>query len=255
MKRSNWLFTLGISFLTLSTITYYIHYLIFSDSTYIFQLLIAELAFLPISTLLVTVVLNQLMGKREKTARMQKLNMVIGAFYSDVGTDLLKIFIAFDYQAENIRQELKTISKWENADFDRMKRQVAGIKPDIIPDKSNLVDLKSFLAIKRNTLLRMMENPNLLEHETFSNLLQAVFHLAEELGARGDLSELQASDYAHLRVDSKRVYILLIDQWLDYMQHLRKNYPYLFSLAIRTNPFNPEISIEVTEDMTVTAQQ
>jgi hypothetical protein len=93
-----------------------------------------------------------------------------------------------------------------------------------------------------------MENPNLLEHESFSNLLLAVFHLTEELDKRVDLRKLPASDYAHLRGDIKRAYIILIAQWLDYMQHLHGQYPYLFSLAIRTNPFNPEASIEISEN-------
>jgi hypothetical protein len=40
---------------------------------------------------------------------------------------------------------------------------------------------------------------------------------------------------------------LLISQWVDYMKHLKKNYPYLFSLAIRINPFIPDASAVVTE--------
>jgi hypothetical protein len=33
---------------------------------------------------------------------------------------------------------------------------------------------------------------------------------------------------------------MLVHQWLDYMRHLKKDYPYLFSLAMRTNPFDQE---------------
>jgi len=32
---------------------------------------------------------------------------------------------------------------------------------------------------------------------------------------------------------------------LAYMKHLKKEYPYLFSLAVRTNPFDPGASVEV----------
>jgi len=247
MKRINWLATLGLCFLLSSIIIYYIHFSIFHDSYFIFKYLVAQLGFLPLSTLLVTVVLNQLMGKRDKNVRMQKLNMVIGAFFSDVGTDLLRVFTTFDHESEQFGQELRMNSSWKSTDFDRVKKQLAEIKLDVKTDKTHLMDLKSFLTVKRSHLLRMMENPNLLEHESFSNLLRAVFHLTEELDGRADLSKLPASDYAHLRVDIKRVYVILITQWLDYMQHLHKHYPYLFSLAIRTNPFNPEASVEVME--------
>ncbi|MBA7569274.1 hypothetical protein ES708_11013 [subsurface metagenome] len=36
-----------------------------------------------------------------------------------------------------------------------------------------------------------------------------------------------------------------ISEWLDYMKHLKNNYPYLFSLAMRTNPFDANASVEV----------
>jgi hypothetical protein len=29
------------------------------------------------------------------------------------------------------------------------------------------------------------------------------------------------------------------------MEHLKNDYPYLFSLAVRTNPFNPNATVEV----------
>jgi hypothetical protein len=39
---------------------------------------------------------------------------------------------------------------------------------------------------------------------------------------------------------------LLVTEWLSYMRHLSDSYPYLFSLAMRTNPFDPQASPEVT---------
>lgn len=247
MKRANWLATLALSFLLSSIAIYYLHFLIFKDSTFIFKYFVAQMGFLPISTALVTIVLNQLMGKRDKNIRMQKLNMVIGAFYSDVGTDLLKFFAGSDLEAGNFGQYLKLNSSWSKTDFGQAKRNIRDINLDKTTLPSQLDELKSFLCLKRSHLLRMLENPNLLEHETFSQLLRAVFHLTEELDGRTDLSHLPNSDYAHLRGDIGRVYVLLINQWLDYMDHLHEDYPYLFSLAIRTNPFNPEASIEVNE--------
>lgn len=42
----------------------------------------------------------------------------------------------------------------------------------------------------------------------------------------------------HLAGDVDRVYGLLARFWLEYMRYLKGNYPYLFSLAVRTNPFD-----------------
>jgi len=96
-------------------------------------------------------------------------------------------------------------------------------------------------------LLGLLENPNLLEHESFTNLLWAVFHLTDELAHRSDLVKLPDTDYQHLAGDMKRVYHQLIIQWLNYMKHLKQDYPYLFSLAMRTNPFDINASVVVKQ--------
>ena len=46
-------------------------------------------------------------------------------------------------------------------------------------------------------------------------------------------------------MDLKRAYTRLIKEWLAYLGHLNQNYSYLFSLALRTNPFDPAASPEL----------
>jgi hypothetical protein len=46
-------------------------------------------------------------------------------------------------------------------------------------------------------------------------------------------------------VDIRRAYHLLLREWLGYMAHLHADYPYLFSLAVRTNPFNPAADVQL----------
>jgi len=70
-------------------------------------------------------------------------------------------------------------------------------------------------------------------------------HLAEEMMARENLTSLPLTDCAHLSGDLNRVYHLLIMEWLTYMQYLKHNYPYLFSLAMRKNPFDRNASVVV----------
>ena len=95
-------------------------------------------------------------------------------------------------------------------------------------------------------MLGLLENPNLLEHDEFTDLLWAVFHLIEELEVRRSLDRLPGSDMNHLSVDIKRAYSHLIREWIMYMRHLQQDYPYLYSLAARTNPMNPDARVEVT---------
>ncbi len=49
----------------------------------------------------------------------------------------------------------------------------------------------------------------------------------------------------HLYGDIRRANSLLIREWLGYMHHLQHDYPYMFSLATRINPFNPDATAVV----------
>jgi hypothetical protein len=123
-----------------------------------------------------------------------------------------------------------------------MSKRVKQYDYGIESQRANLENLRNLLLEKRGFLLALLENPNLLEHESFTELLWAVFHLTEELASRPNLKGLPNTDYEHLAADIKRAYILLIAEWLAYMKHLKTNYPYLFSLAARMNPFDPNAS-------------
>jgi len=245
MKRFSWRTNLILSLIAASIIFYLINYLVFKDPAFMFRLLTLQLGFVPISVILITLFLNGLFVRREKRARLERLNMVIGAFFSEVGTTLMESFSSFDPQHDKICRTLIVTPDWSDQDFARARTQAKDYDCDIDIHAGNLGELRSYLIEKRAFMLRLLENPNLLEHESFTDLLWAIFHLTEELAHRADVKELPDTDYEHLANDVKRAYGLLISEWVAYMQHLRDNYPYFYSLAIRTNPLDPNASPEV----------
>ncbi len=242
MKRFSWQILLGLSLIALSIFSYIIHYTIFRDVYHIFIYLVGDIAFVPIEVLLVTLIIHQLLSNREKRARLEKMNMVIGTFFSEVGTRLLTYLSDFDPKLDKIRSELIVSNNWSEQEFLNVSKSLKNYDYGVEIQKVDLEDLRNFLTEKRDFLLRLLENPTLLEHESFTGLLRAVFHLTEELDSRKDFSQLPDTDYEHLAGDIKRAYGLLVYEWLDYMKYLKDNYPYLFSLAMRTNPFDQEAS-------------
>ncbi len=242
MKRFSWQILLGLCLIVLSIILYVLHYAIFRDPHHIFLYLIGDVAFVFIEVLLVTLIIHQVLSMREKRTRLEKLNMVIGVFFSEVGTRLVAYFSDFDPKLDKIRKELVVTNDWSEQEFSSVSKRLKNYDYAVEVQKVELEDLANFLMGKRDFLLRLLENPTLLEHESFTELLRAVFHLTEELANREDLRQLPATDYEHLAGDMKRAYILLVHQWLDYMRHLKDNYPYLFSLAMRGNPFDQDAS-------------
>lgn len=242
MKRDKWQIFLGLSLVTLSAIFYILHYVLYHDLDHILLWGITNLAFLPISVLFVTLIINELMSKREKSIMLEKLNMLIGTFFSQVGTKMLIHFSDWDPQLDSIKNHFVVSSDWSKQEFLSLKKRLIGYHYRIDIFKVNLSDLKTFLTQKIEFMLRLLENPTILEHTHFTELLRAVFHLTEELSHRMDINNLPGTDLDHIKGDIERVYGLLVTQWLDYMKYLQGNYPYLFSLAMRTNPFDQNAS-------------
>jgi hypothetical protein len=242
MKRYRWQILLGISLVLLSAILYSIHYAIFRDAHHIYIYLLGDIAFIPIEVLLVTIVIHQLLSQREKKAILEKMNMVIGSFFSEVGTRLLTYFSDFDPKLATIREHLIVKDDWSEQNFSRVSKYLKDYDYSVDIKKVDLEGLRAFLLSKREFMLLLLENPTLLEHEPFSELLRAVFHLTEELEQREQVKQLPDKDYYHLTGDIKRAYTSLVQQWLSYVKYLKDNYPYLFSLVMRTNPFDQTAS-------------
>ena len=243
MKRLNWQVMLALSLIIMSLLLYLFHYAIFRDPHHIYIYLVGDIAFVPIEVLLVAVIVHQLLSNREKRVRLEKMNMVIGAFFSELGTTMLTFFSDYDPNLDHIRRNLIVTNDWSKEEFSRVSKLLKNYGCEIDIEKADLVYIRGFLAQKRDFLLRLLENPILLEHESFTQLLQAVFHLTDELENREELKQLPDSDRKHIAGDIKRAYALLIVEWLSYMKYARDNYPYLFSLAMRTNPFDQSASI------------
>lgn len=247
MSRSSWRLVLSVSLIMLSIFIYLLYYFIYTDINSMLTWFLMSAAFLPISILVVTFIVEGIINERDKLFMLKKLNMVIGVFYSEVGTALLRLLSAYNTDMRQFSRDLVFNSRWTNKEFCAAVDTVRNYSYKIDSKAGNLSELKVFLNGKRDFLLRLLENPNLLEHETFTDLLWSVFHLAEELASRSSLTGLHNADYNHITGDIKRAYTLLLTEWLTYMNHLKTDYPYLYSLAVRTNPFDPDASPEIKE--------
>jgi voltage-gated potassium channel len=190
--------------------------------------------------------IEYMIDEQERTRRLSKMNMIIGVFFSEAGIKLLKKFSAKDPRIDEIRSALLVSNHWSDEDFSRarllLKQHATLLDSRTVP----LDRLHAFLTHHKRFMLTLLENPQLGEHDTFTDLLHAVFHLSEELIARESLTDLPQSDLDHLSGDINRVYGLLVTEWLSYMHYLKKYYPYLFSLAMRTNPFDANATAIIT---------
>lgn len=236
-RRFSFTLCLAIALLALSAAIYVVHYLVFRDVHHILIYLVGDLAFLPLEVLLVVLIIERTLARREKQAKLQKLNMVVGAFFTEVGNRLLRdLLVYFDNRME-ISRHLNITENWAKKDFRKAAWFAHHLEIEINLRGVDLRDLKAFLAQKRQFLLTLLENPSLLEHDRLTDLLWAALHLDEELDARPSLDALPDRDLEHIASDIRRLYGQLASEWLNYADHLKANYPFLFSLILRIHPF------------------
>lgn len=242
MKLKIWEVRLAVSLVLFSIIVYTLKFIMLGDPKNTYLYVFNALGFLPINVLLVTLILNKLLSVRAKRERLEKLNMVIGMFFSEMGTQLLTYISNHDPNLDKVKKQLIVSDRWSGREFSAVGERLKTYSYKVDMAGVDLAAIQCWLDRKKDFMLRLLENPVLLEHESFTELLRAVVHFTEELGHRKELTGLPASDLQHLGGDINRVYSHLAGQWLKYMQYLKDNYPFLFSLAMRTNPFDEKAS-------------
>ena len=239
----SWEAKIGLVLLALATFLNGLLYLMYHDVNHIILWGLTNLAFLPISVLFVSLILDSFMEKRARLQKMDKLNMLIGTFFSVAGTRMLRFFAEWDLHHGEICATMTDKKSWSDKHlFNEMKEILHHRTFRIDDEKTDLTLLRDFIVPHTDFMIRLLENSHILEHESFTHLLRSAFHLAEELKARDNLEALSEKDRLHLDRDIERVYGHLAISWVDYMDHLHKEFPYLFSFALRINPFDKDAS-------------
>lgn len=246
MMKFDWKMRLYTALTLLSIVMICLQFVLWRESDQSTHLLLHDVLFtisvIPLQVALTTFILDQLLERRVRKERLEKMNMVIGVFFSEVGSELLRRISLNDAGIDGIRGKFIVSDKWAPEDFSNAEKALKNHRPKVSMGVGDLLETRNILSNHRGLLVQLLENPILLEHETFTNALRAVFHLTEELQYRRSFDSLPDSDVAHLNGDVARAYGLLIREWVSYMAYLKVNYPYLYSLAIRTNPFDPSAS-------------
>ena len=228
--------TLLILILSISSASiYFIQIMIFHNQEDTYFYFFQDLAFITIQVLIVTLLLNKLIKIIGDYQNRKKVNVIISAFFSELGTSIVCEFSRFN---ENLDEVCEII---DHSDFKRnindTKKKIKDFTIKIYVTADTLENLANILTSKKSYLVSMLENSSLLEHDSFTDMLWSVFHIADELQTR-DLKNLSQADLNHLSQDILRAYRLIILEWMNYMKYLNAEYPYLYDLALRKTPFN-----------------
>ena len=247
-SHKKWKIKFSILMIILIIIIYGSNYLVLGDGEHIISYVWTHLGFIPVDILVVAFILDEIIERKEKEAMLEKLDMLMSTFFSEVGNELIgQLSSANKYKAST--ENLKSIKNWDDKDYENKLNELKNTSIDFQADialenrEEFLSNLKELLVDKREFIINLINNPNLLEKEEFTGLINAILHLDEELEHRKDLSLVTDADFAHLNGDMHRVYNKLIHEWVYYLRYLNKHYPYMIALVIRTNPFDEDAEV------------
>lgn len=237
MKKYKFVIETGAILVLLSAALYFINYLIFGDLHQILKAFAEELAFMPVYVFITAVIAERLLARKEKLDLERKMNALVGTFFSEMGNDLIKIMIKLDLNFDKIREEFSDISKLDDERGKYMKGILLEHEAGIKNTSGDLKEIREYVLSKKDFMLTLLSNVSLIEKDEFSDLLLSVNHLIEEFKLRGDLATYSKPDIVHMHNDIERAYKHLIREWINYMIYLNREYPYLYNLAVRANPF------------------
>jgi len=196
---------------------------------------------------LVANVVEHISFHKERARRRQKTLMLVGIFFTQVGTSLLATCARADPGRQDLSRLLSGPTFADSPASAGIAAALASRSYHLDCRSLDLAALRDTLGQKIDVLTVLLQNPDLDEHSRFCDLLQALLHLWQELSHRVEFSCLPESDTAHLSGDLSRVYGLLVLEWTVYLAHLKRHYPYLYSLALRTNPFDERASVVIRD--------
>lgn len=105
--------------------------------------------------------------------------MRIGVFYSGVGMSAPEILS--DPVCYRIRCALVVSGSWTDQDFTKAGAILAQYTKVIRNRDLDLPELNRFLSQNKPLMLSLLKNPYLIEHDTFTELMQALFHTTRKL--------------------------------------------------------------------------
>ncbi len=234
-----WEVKISILLLITSLFFYVVNYLTFHDTSFIEKYILAQLGFLPISVLLVSIVLNSLMVRRSKKERKQKLNIVVGSFFGEIGKDLLRYLSKYDPEAQELAKDMLNLENKSTNELEALEEKIKDRVFKINMEKINLYELRKFLMENKEFVISLLDNPVIIEHETFTDLLWNVLHVSEELKRIINFDTISVEEYEDIKGDLEKLYALLSYEWLKYISYLHEAYPHIFQYEAKTAPFIP----------------
>ncbi|MGL4991966.1 MAG: hypothetical protein ACRC57_12535 [Sarcina sp.] len=221
------------------TICFYaIYYLVLHNKDDIITSIMDNLISVPFNVLVTGILFDYILNRKTRKIEEEKIDMVIGIFYTEVGNDLLKMMVKADECIEMVRDDLLVTYDWNEENYENAIKTLDEMDYCVDIDKIDVNEMKLFLDKSTPLIIDLLSGNVLKNKIDFTEIVVSVFHLRCECNERMSGSELEQYEKEHLIDDIEVAYKLLAKKWYQYMYILQNEHPQLFVKALINSPFD-----------------
>lgn len=219
-----------LALIVLSAAIYLLQVLIFHDERTTAFYLLQDLAFMPVTIAIATLVVGELVDEREKKERLEKTKMLTSSFFTGIGAFLIREILRMT-DADGFVHEVVKNGAEQSGTVGEIQRQLENEKLNVHIDATGYTKIQQIIRSNQTNILVIASNPLIIEHECFSEMLWGVFHLMDEFRLRGSWDDLSEQDIGHFNQDFEKVLRLLLMNWVGNVRYLKETYPAFYAAA------------------------
>lgn len=203
---------------------------IFHDPHTTFFYLMQDLAFMPITIAVVTLMVGEVMNRNEHRQQIAKTRMLTSSFFTEMGEKLMVILL--QSMTRGCTMEEFTSKTMEcDADVKQLQSYIAQMDYSVNITEDTYNRCRELILGHQTPLLVLASNPMLMEHEQFTDLLWGIFHLIDEFRLRGEWTDIPPEAREHIENDFSEVLQSLMINWVSNARYLRQTYPNYYAAA------------------------
>ena len=220
-----------IALIVISIVIYLIQIAIFHDVRTTEFYLLQDLAFMPLTIAIATIVVGGVIDAREKKDRLEKTRMLTSSFFTEIGASLLQEMMRMTEANDFI---YGVVSGAHSAEMDENQtiEQIKSMHICLHLDQPGYEQTRQIISSNKTNILILASNPLVIEHESFTDVLWGIFHLIDEFRLRGEWSDLTAQDKAHFEDDFAKVLRLLLLNWISDVHYLQETFPDFYAKVL-----------------------
>ena len=233
-----------ISLLFLTILFQGLYFVAFNDRQYVYFTIVHGIVEAPFNMLVTGVLFNYILNRKEKSSEKGKTDMLIGIFYSEVGNELLRLFLESDRYVEYFREKFMIKREWKEADYKKLILESDSIEHSINIENIDLLKLKEKLGNVTGLSMDLLTSTSLQNKDDFNIIVNNVFYLKGELDDRNIEAGLEEYEKVHLQKIVNELYLKLIKMWVSHMYYRQSSNEQMFVKALIKSPFDDRTRME-----------